>query len=356
MDLSICIPSWNTRDLLAECLDSLPDGGVRDHEVIVADNGSNDGTLEMLRRRRPAVRLIANSHNLGYARANNQMLAVARGRYVLLLNSDTRVRPGALARLVGFLDSHPEAGAAGPRLLNTNGRLERSWGRAGPCLLEEVGRALLLDRLFRVAPVQPFPVGRLTGAALLVRAIAARQVGPLDTRFAHYAEDADWCWRLRRCGWQLFFVPTATIIHRGGASSQRAAGECFRLYFGTKRQFFAKHHGPAAGAALRSLLFFECLAKGAAWRLLADRRGRGGLIGGDRARAYWAVVGDLLAPLSAPRPEGRGGGPKGLATCREAGRLSRWPGPCLPPDSSPAAPVTTPPAGRVRGCAQEQLP
>jgi GT2 family glycosyltransferase len=210
MDLSVIIVNWNTGELLANCLESVYSSqvsvvrrhaGLRtDHqplaiEVFVVDNASTDGSLAMVRERFPQVRLIENHENVGFARANNQAIRLSqacpepgrRSRYVLLLNSDTQVYPGALETMVQFMEEHPQAGGCGPRLLNTDGRLQVS---CHPMLNpeREFWRLVFLDRLWRRATyVQqgwnqqaPRRVEVIKGACLLVRRAALQQVGLLD--------------------------------------------------------------------------------------------------------------------------------------------------------------------------------
>ena len=236
--LSIVIISWNTRDLLAACLTSLrtypPDG---DHEIVVVDNASRDDSTAMVRRDFPHVHLIENPTNVGFAAANNQALALCRGRYVLLPNSDTEVTPGALSALVRFMEQHAQAGVVAPTLVNPDGSFQASYARF-PTFVSEF---LLITRLARwlSGPYAPsprprpheaaHPVDWAAGAALLVRRAAIDQVGGLDAGYFMYSEETDWCWRLWRHNWQVWYLPAVKVIHHGGASSrQRALGARIR--------------------------------------------------------------------------------------------------------------------------------
>ncbi|MER3457620.1 MAG: glycosyltransferase family 2 protein, partial [Chloroflexota bacterium] len=226
--LSIIIVNWNTRDLLAACLESIErslssdDGaGMKlQAEIIVVDNGSTDGTVEMLRRDYPDVRLIENRHNVGFARANNQGLAASRGRYLLLLNTDAFLRGPALARLVRFMEEHPEAGVVGPRLYFGDGTLQHSC-YAFPTLATEFYGAVGLDRLFpRSRLFGRYRLGYwdmrdvrevdvVMGACLMARREVFEQIGGLDERFFMYSEEVDWCYRARQAGWRIYYVPQA---------------------------------------------------------------------------------------------------------------------------------------------------
>ena len=235
MILSIIIVSWNTRELLEGCLDSvyrsLETTPALTCEVFVADNASSDGSPELVRERFPQATLIETGGNLGFAKANNLALKEARGEFWLLLNSDTLVPGGgALAELVAALRSHPEAAVAGPALLNADGSLQVSWARF-PGLHSELSGAL--DRSQSPKSVAemarpevrkslpPFACDWVGGAAFLVRASVAQ--GPLfglDEAFFMYAEETEWCLRFARAGWKTILVPSVEVVHLGGGSSR----------------------------------------------------------------------------------------------------------------------------------------
>lgn len=265
-DLSVVIVNWNARHLLAQCLASVyaypPEG---EFEVFVVDNASSDGSADMVRREFPQVRLIQNTENVGFARANNQAMRTSRGRYVLLLNSDTIVQPGALDSMVCFADQHPEAGVVGGRLLNADESLQPSWAQF-PTFWSE-----LLGRNFRKR--QPmtdhltYEVDWVGGACLLARRKAIEVVGLLDEDFFMYSEETDWCFRMVRNGWKVYYLPSAEVIHFGGGSSQRASDEMLVQLYQSKLRFFHKHYGPFRKELLRASLIITSLAKG--WGLAA---------------------------------------------------------------------------------------
>jgi GT2 family glycosyltransferase/4-amino-4-deoxy-L-arabinose transferase-like glycosyltransferase len=240
VDLTVTVVSWNTRDLLRDCLESLRGGcGGQRVEVHVIDNASDDGSAEMVREQFPEVRLTANHENVGFARANNQSWREARGRYWLLLNSDTRVRPGALDRLVAFLEERPRAGLVTARLVNPDGTPQHC---AQP--LPAVGRTLFEAlRLHKCLPApcrgrfllgpywtydRPLRIGWTWGTALLARRQAVQQAGPLAEDFFMYGEDLEWCLRMRRHGWETWFCPEAQVLHLGGQSSAQRWDEAGR--------------------------------------------------------------------------------------------------------------------------------
>ncbi|HEX2093829.1 MAG TPA: glycosyltransferase family 2 protein [Longimicrobiaceae bacterium] len=264
-DLSIVIVNLNTRGLLRDCLQSirqLPDP-IR-WEIIVVDNGSTDGSGELVRDHFPWACLIRNDTNTGYAFPNNQGLALSRGRYVLLLNSDTVVRPFALSRLVEFMDAHPEAGACGPTLSYPGGEIQRSCYSL-PSPRTFFCRMLALDALFPRSRVfgnqhvgfdhhHTTPVEALLGAALLCRREVFEAVGGLDERFRIHYNDFDWCRRILRAGWRIYFVHDATVVHYSAATTNvensqlRIQGELVRNLF----DYFEKHYGKSGVRWVRS--------------------------------------------------------------------------------------------------------
>lgn len=235
------ITSWNTRQRLLECLrsieQSVESAGL---EIIVVDNGSTDGSVEAVQREFPAVEVVANSVNLGYARASNMGMRRASGRYLFLVNSDVVVRPGAIVALTRFMDAHPRVGLAGPRVVNEDGTLQHSCRRF-PGIRANTNNAFAIHRLFPRSPrfggeVMLYwdhdserSVDVVSGCFCVVRDTALRGVGGLDERFFLYGEDVDWCMRFHAAGWDVRFCPAAEVVHYRGASSaidrRRFAGE-----------------------------------------------------------------------------------------------------------------------------------
>ncbi len=256
--LSIVIVNWNTSDLLNRCLASLLRCPQRcSFEVIVVDNASSDGSSEMVMREFPMVRLIQNTTNLGFARANNQGIQASQGRYVLLLNSDTVVPEGTLASLASFMDQHPDAGACGPRLLRPDGTPQPYAFGGDPTLGYLLARGLkqlLLHRyLHDWATDTVQKVDWVSGACLLVRRQAIEQVGLLDENIFMYFEDNDWCLRMRKAGWKVYYNPRVEVIHIGGQSLAKNPS-AQRSYYRSLEYFYAKHYGLLAGWLLRVAL------------------------------------------------------------------------------------------------------
>jgi N-acetylglucosaminyl-diphospho-decaprenol L-rhamnosyltransferase len=280
-DLAIIIVNWNVRDMLAACLRSVQAdlaGSNLAAQIWVVDNASTDGSVEMLRRDFPEVRLIVSEKNLGFAGGNNAALrAIGFGdspqkvdftltpqpplpigeeeqipSTILLLNPDTKVRSGALRALFDFLQNTPKAGIAGARLVYGDGSFQHSvfafpglWQLAIE-LLPLPGR-LVESRLNGRYPRSlyeggPFRVGHPLGAALCVRREAITQVGLLDERYYMYAEEVDWCRRMASAGWPAYCVPTATITHFGGQSTGQIRTSSFINLWASRYLFYRKHY------------------------------------------------------------------------------------------------------------------
>ena len=255
--LTIIIVNWNTRELLRECLASILRAGPA-LLVTVVDNGSTDGSAEMVLTEFESVRLIRNNTNRGFAAANNQALRGATTEYCMLLNSDTVVVGDALAALLRHMDQNPSTGCCGPRLLNTDGTLQpsgHSYPTVGSALTEllplpRVLRRVMRGRLERRDYSQACSVDEVSGAAMLVRLTAVEAVGLLDEGFFFLGEDIDWCWRMTRAGWRVDYVPEAQIIHHGGQSTRPGDAawlQAPRAYY----RLFRKHRCPWEANLLR---------------------------------------------------------------------------------------------------------
>ena len=224
-------------------------------EVVVVDNASSDGVVDLLRRERPDVTVIEMGENAGFARANNRGIAAARGRYVMLLNPDTVVDAGALEPLVRLLDADPRAGIAAPRLLypdRTDQGTARSFPTAAAALF---GRRSMLTKLFprnrwsrsylagrERRGSDPFEVDWVSGAAMLVRRDAIARVGGLDEGFFMHWEDADWCHRMKDAGYSVFCVPEARVVHHEGGSRRGWPPRQLRAFHDGAYRYYAKHH------------------------------------------------------------------------------------------------------------------
>jgi GT2 family glycosyltransferase len=255
----VCIVSYRVRDLLRDCLRSLYQNTRLSFEVIVVDNASQDGVVEMLQQEYPQIRLVENQDNAGYTRPMNQALRLGRGRYLLQLNPDTLVLPEAIDRLVAFMDQQPEVGICGPKVLNRDLTLQKPCRRGEPRPWAVLTYFLGLSALF---PNSPFfsrylmtyldedvthPVDGVAGSCMLVRRALIDQIGYLDERYFAYQEDADFCFRARQAGWRVYYMPQAQIIHYGSLGGSRVQPyrsiyEWHRSYFLYYRRHLAKDY------------------------------------------------------------------------------------------------------------------
>lgn len=265
MDISFIIINWNTRELLLACLRSIQSAVTGcGYEIIVVDNGSEDGSAEAVRAHfGDGVQLIANASNRGFAAANNQALRIARGKYVVLLNSDTVLHEGAVDGLVRFLDKNPQVAMAGPRMRGADGRVQNSFDNF-PSLATELLNKSLLRTIFpqryagRASQTSmPREVDSLIGACIAVRAEAIHQVGLLDEDYFFFLEETDWCLRMRRAGWNIVHLPGVEIVHLQGQSKRHRPALAWIEYYRSLYTFFRKHRTPAAYRALRIFRFIK---------------------------------------------------------------------------------------------------
>ena len=272
-DASVVVVTYNALPWIEQSIES-----VRDEEVVVVDNGSTDGTVDVVRELFPQARLIERE-NLGLASGWNAGMAAVTGRYFLLLNADAWLTDGSLARLVEFADAHPEAAVVGPKLLNTDGTLQRSV-RGFPTLWRLATEYFFLrklapgSQLFNAFYAGGFAhdeereVEVVMGACMLVRREAVEQVGPLDESFFLFSEETDWCYRFGEAGWKVLFFPGAECVHVGGASH---GGRMFRENVRGHLRFLAKHRGVRYAERARRLLGVSLRLRA---RLFRDERGR----------------------------------------------------------------------------------
>jgi GT2 family glycosyltransferase len=250
--------SWNTRDELLLALGSLrrEDPAL---EIVVVDNASTDGSPEALRAAHPDVTLIQNPENVGFGPAANQALNRTTAPYVLLLNSDAELRPGALPALAHVLDTRPEVAVVGPRTRFADGAIQLSWG-SRPGFVSEWSQRRLVKALEAREPgamhhaealaSREHEPDWLSASAWLARREALLAAGLFDEGFFLYWEDVDLSLRLRDAGWRLVFTPTAEVVHRQGASNERSGGRALAEYHRSHLRFYRKHNGPLGAAAL----------------------------------------------------------------------------------------------------------
>jgi GT2 family glycosyltransferase len=302
LDVTVIIVSWNTRDILRDCLRSVCDQTrAGSFEVIVVDNASSDGSAAMVRSEFPAVALVENRENRGFAAANNQALARASGRYVLLLNPDTLILDRAIDTMVGWMDAHPRIGCAGCQVLEDRDTVQMTCFRF-PSPLNILLSLTGLDRLFPRSRLfgrywmrwwdrrSEREVDVVSGMFMLVRREVLAQIGPMDEDYFIYAEEADWCYRMRRAGWSRVFTPAARIVHRegGGKSTAQLSTKMYVQQQKSLLIFHRKNLGFLAWAAAKLFYTVSMLARMVAWKLNALLR-RGGSPELTAARAAAAL-------------------------------------------------------------------
>lgn len=286
-DVSIVILNWNTRDLLARCLQSVYETRDRfDVEVIVVDNASSDDSVPATRARFPQVKMIESRENTGFAKGNNRGVAASSAPFVLLLNSDAFLLPGALRSMLELAHAQPRAGMVGACLLNADGSFQ-----ASHTLFPNHWREfLILSGLGRMRHGRWYPsrgaqeekgpqiVDYVEGACLLARRAAYAEVNGLDESFFMYAEEVDLCYRMRQCGWQVWYQPAAKVTHLGGGSSQNRRTQREVDLYRSRIHFFRKHYGGVSAAMLKCQIIATTAVKailhGALFYISRGRRGR----------------------------------------------------------------------------------
>lgn len=273
--LTICIVSYNTRGLLSDCLRQLYHlSTIHSFEVIVTDNGSQDGSVEMLRNEFPQVQVIQNDANEGYTKPMNQALRAGRGQFLMQLNPDTLPQAGFLDELVAFMETHPDVGICSPKVLNRDGSLQlqcrRGEARPWNTLTYMTGLSKLFPKrktfsgyLMTYLPEDEIAeVKAVSGSCMLIRREVVEQIGYLDEAFFAYQEDSDFCLRARGAGWKVYYVPSARIIHFGGQGGSRVQPmrgivEWHHSFY----LFYRKHYARDYFFLLNGLMYAAMLAK-----------------------------------------------------------------------------------------------
>jgi len=260
IDVSICIVSWNTRDILKNCLRSIYDKTKKvSYEIIIVDNNSHDGTCEMVKEKFPECILIESSDNLGFVKGNNIAIREAKGRHLLYLNPDTELKTKAIDGMVKFLDKNPEYGAVGCKLVYPDNSIQYVCARTFPspfnqfCFLAMLDRLFLNSKLFSTVEMRYWDhnnsrdIECLCGACILVRKEIIDQLQGFDEEIFMYAEDVDLCFRIKEKGWRIYYLSDEEIMHYAGASSKQHQ----KIYFSSIMQresnfyFLNKHFGTA---------------------------------------------------------------------------------------------------------------
>jgi GT2 family glycosyltransferase len=257
LDLSIVIVNWNSQQLTSSCIDSIVRhlNGVT-YEIILVDNGSSDKSVEYFGADQ-RVTLVANASNIGFAKANNIGIRLANGKVILLLNNDTIILDDSIQNSLQLLIDSPSVGMIGCKLLNADGTLQRSCSRFPNALTSLIGRQVVARALKRIHLPPELAFGAafsdgdhlgalspdwIMGAFMMVKREAINDAGMLDEDYFMYSEDMDWCYRLRRAGWDIAYLPAASIIHLGGQSSRAVPEATLRRQLASYVVFYRKHH------------------------------------------------------------------------------------------------------------------
>jgi len=308
MMLSAIIVSYNTRKMTLDCLRALEaDLAGIPSEIWVVDNASTDGSAEAIRQELPGIRVVEVKVNAGFGAANNIAMRQAGGRYFLLLNSDAFPMPGAISALVNYLETHPRAAIAGPRLLNADRSLQVSCFK-----FPSPARAWLENLWISAAFAHNASIGDyrfwrhdsernvdfLIGACMLVRREVFEQTGGFDEGFFLYSEETDWQRRIRNLGWEIAFTPAAQAIHLGGASGAGDKKNINRFFMESLDRYELKHHGVLGLVSFRCAMVVGCALRAVLWgamALLPARRSnalikmRGHLSLTRRQATHWPV-------------------------------------------------------------------
>jgi hypothetical protein len=273
--LSIIILNHNSGRLLTECLDSLlSDDLPFSHELIIPDNASSDDSLDRAIAKWGArLRVIRNGENKGFSWGNNIGIRAACGEYVCLLNPDTIIHPGAFQTMLGFLDAHPQAGFAGPKVFNSDGSLQLSCRRMIPSPFDAIARALFLSRLFPNSRLfarynatyldenVTQRVDASTGCCMLVRRKMLDEIGLLDEGYFIYCEDVDWFQRAKDAGWEVWYIPAASMDHHHAYSARFRKYDAVRDFHRSMIRFYRKHHAPHCPSLFNGLIYAAVFAR-----------------------------------------------------------------------------------------------
>ncbi len=251
MDVSIIIVNYNTKKLTEDAIKSVFNSRTGfSYEIILIDNHSSDGSVNYLKQQFPEIKIIENYKNLGFSKANNQGIKIAKGRYILLLNSDTIINVETLETMIDFMDRNKRIGASGCKVILPNGKLDEACRRGFPTPSASLFYLLGLAKIFPESPTfnryhlghldidEDYPVDSLVGAFMIVRKETINEIGLLDEEFFMYGEDIDWCYRIKEAGWIVYYYPYTQIIHYKGASSRKKP---FKIVYEFHRAMFLFH-------------------------------------------------------------------------------------------------------------------
>jgi len=274
MDISICIVSWNTKDLLYDCIKSIKEKTSRiNYEIIIVDNASKDGSVEMVRQKFPDCKLVASNRNWGFVKGNNIAIKEASGKYILYLNPDTTLVTSAINGMYNFLENNITYGAVGCKLTDKRGNIQYTCAAAFPTPFNTLCSLLFLDRIFTKSKLftsrelnywnheDSRNVECLSGACIMARKGIVDELGGFDENIFMYSEDLDLCYRILKIGWQIFYLATEVIIHHEGASTKVKENKNFAplMQIASNYYFFHKNFGRIKAVQFRIAVCFGSL-------------------------------------------------------------------------------------------------
>lgn len=288
-DITVSIVNTNNRELVLQCLTSLyTTAGVLNLEVFVVNNACIDGSTDAILRKFPQVKIIEHSEMLGFSTNNNLVFSQAKGRYLMLLNDDTIICPGAFQTMVTYMDLHPDTGVVGANLLNVDGTMQACYSHSPHPLYE--GLQPLSEILYPLpmSKGMPLEVANVCGACMLVRASVVSEIGYLDPLFDPlYSEEIDWCFRFKKSGWKVYHLPEAQVIHLEGTTMNRSPIGRYERIFEKKAIFYRKHYGWGTLAVYKTTLLLSNLIKSIAWGILW---GMGKKDAGLEVKTHWNMA------------------------------------------------------------------
>jgi hypothetical protein len=302
--LSINIINWNTRDFLKKCLRSVYESTNITFEIVVVDNNSSDGSAGMVKDEFPEVKLIENVYNLGFTKASNQALKESKGKYILILNPDIKVSDDSIEGLIGFMETHPDCGACGPKLVNPDGTPQISaWG-IFPSVTTSIIENFYLYRLFSKTifvkkydaslrkDEQPFEVAHLLGACIMIKKEAIEDMGLFDERFEMYIQETDWFYRAKIAGWKAYFLPNLKAVHYGQEGSiKKNPKDCLLKGLNDQFRFYGKYnYSRSKKEIIKILMLIGAFLRIMLWLF---RLFRGNPRGRDMIKAYLQVIKEL---------------------------------------------------------------
>lgn len=268
MDLSIIIVNYNTKKLTLECIESIYKSKMNyTFEIFVVDNNSSDNSVDAIKETYSNVKVVENKENVGFSKANNQAIKVSNGRYVLLLNSDTIVNNTTLSTIIEFMDKHKEVGATGCKVVLPDGSLDKACHRGFPTPKASFYYITGLAKRFPSNPKfngyhksylnmdEIHEIDCLVGAFMMVRRETIKDVGMLDETYFMYGEDIDWCYRIKKAGWKIYYNPKVSIIHYKGASSRKKPFKIVYEFYRAMFVFHKNHFAPKYNIFINLLVY-----------------------------------------------------------------------------------------------------